>query len=140
MSEPWWVLAERAREAWESVTAVEREELLLEMRSDDAECAHEWEDGAAPGDEWRECFLCGKQDRPVPPLADLTDFLLTRIAEDEDRALAECRAKRLILASLHMGSGTTLEAREAWRVAERDVLRLLARPYRDHPDYREDWR
>lgn len=96
----------------------------------------------------------------------ITEFLLARIAEDEaeaakagsftpwdrpferddyghllvqpGRVLAECDAKRRIV-----------EVAEGWRW-ERDgmgpdpksdeVLRLLAQPYADHPDYREEWR
>jgi hypothetical protein len=84
----------------------------------------------------------------------LTDFLLARIAEDEaarvipdgdpgwpftrsaeeiaesERWKAECEAKRRIV------------EREMADVDEPDwvLLRLLAIPYADHPDYREEWR
>jgi hypothetical protein len=93
----------------------------------------------------------------------LTDFLLARIAEDEarfrrvefelsyinlfDRLLAECEAKRRIV-----------ELRYSWNLqAERNpeppfssifqtqvntadaILRALALPYADHPDYRDEW-
>lgn len=59
----------------------------------------------------------------------LADFLLTRIAEDkkvatDDRAKDECEARKFMV-----DKGTTPE-----------VLRLLALPYVDHPDYREEWR
>jgi hypothetical protein len=27
-----------------------------------ADCDHEWMEFGGPGDEWRECFLCGRQE------------------------------------------------------------------------------
>jgi hypothetical protein len=86
----------------------------------------------------------------------LTEFLLARIAEDEadwsvvasrdvvqmlhgkplaPRMLAECEAKRRIVE--HLGWIVDNEGRN---IVERNVLRLLALPYADHPDYREEWR
>lgn len=98
----------------------------------------------------------------------LAEFLLARIAEDEDvatnwlrfevrdgvpgnyaipdRVRAECEAKRRII-ELHSDGG------KDWN-GERFVhfchscrtpwpcltLRALALPYADHPDYREEWR
>ena len=87
-------------------------------------------------------------------MSDLTEFLLARIAEDEvvareggrwdggmelawrdvggiedvlvigtDRLLAECEAKRQLI-------DLTIP----------HVLRILALPYADHPDYRQEWR
>lgn len=99
-------------------------------------------------------------------MSDLTSFLLARIAEDEaeaphvtyqvnrypeeavgirDRVLAECEAKRQILAAygehLWLDPGDR-DACDAASSAEPAVtmLRLLALPYADHPDYREEWR
>ena len=49
------------------------------------------------------------------------------------RVLAECKAKRrIVLGSppMHLHDGPS----ESW------VLRELALPYADHPDYREEWR
>jgi len=98
-------------------------------------------------------------------VTSLTDFLLARIAEDEtvaragrnadviwpidaalgvvrtgedvylastpDRVLAECEAKRHIVAmAAQLCYGNEEEA--GW-----DVLAL---PYADHPDYRDEWR
>ncbi len=99
----------------------------------------------------------------------LDEFLLARIAEDEvvakdvpgtydekglswwgeyghlsvspARVLAECEAKRRIVELLA----------EDWRISREKLppgladhepllLRLLALPYTDHPDYREEWR
>ena len=78
----------------------------------------------------------------------LTEFLLARIAEDEDeaednepywggwssaheaRVLAECEAKRRIVEELsHDGLGP-----REW------MLRVLAAVYSDHPDYRQEWK
>jgi len=99
----------------------------------------------------------------------LVDFLLQRIAEDEAvaerasshnggatfakdnygcllvqpaRVLAECAAKRQIVA-LHQRYLVALnqESRDADRRCSLEpVVRLLALPYADHPDYREEWR
>lgn len=78
----------------------------------------------------------------------LTDFLLARIAEDEDAidlaveenrywpyrlpssARAECEAKRRIVGSCV----------EESPMEGAHILRLLALPYADHPDYREEWK
>jgi hypothetical protein len=97
----------------------------------------------------------------------LTDFLLARIAEDEshwhakgeyarccqecaalsdweagptvDRMLAECVAKRAIVA-LHDSEHhcTTFSAPEDNDPCE--TLTALAAVYADHPDYRDEWR
>lgn len=51
-------------------------------------------------------------------MSDLTDFLLARIAEDEDRLVHE----------------------SDWRDAINYAIRELAAIYADHPDYREqEW-
>lgn len=98
----------------------------------------------------------------------LADFLLARIAEDEaaaeystamwtsmpstSRVLAECEAKRRIVEELTVARRERVPAQRSgvYDVAEvRDmrsdgdadmVLPLLALPYSDHPDYREEWR
>lgn len=91
----------------------------------------------------------------------LPDFLLARIAEDEAEAqkgalragvgtgpryriVAECGARRRIV-ELHDGVlKRELAARDASALGadlmHGDVLRLLALPYADHPDYRQEWR
>ena len=89
-------------------------------------------------------------------MSDLTDFLLARIAEDERearslipfsrtvvtspwsaRVLAECEAKRRIVAALDYAerNGEPGVWHAWWQAAE-----LLALPYADHPDYRKEWR
>jgi hypothetical protein len=98
----------------------------------------------------------------------LADFLLARIAEDEevaravpmgeafrvasattnisdritahavhfspDRVLAECEAKRQIIADVDGLSG------QFYDEIEYRVLNSLAQPYASHPDFREEWR
>src|SRR5690242_1162971 len=115
-------------------------------------------------------------------MSDLIEFLLARIAEDERvvryasvnahqptlhldtngypvmdpaRVLAECEAKRRIIAALDMtpcpcqraercvihdaSAGPPALERYVDPVTD-DVLAALALPYADHPDYREEWR
>ncbi|WHX19816.1 DUF6221 family protein [Streptomyces malaysiensis subsp. malaysiensis] len=51
------------------------------------------------------------------------------------RILAEIEAKRQILGRINTNAATagTYEIHS-------DLLRLLVRPYADHPDYRDEWR
>jgi hypothetical protein len=85
---------------------------------------------------------------------DLADFLLARIAEDEEfalrypptaaarpRALAECEAKRRIV---EPWTGEVGDDEDDWRygihsAAHDRILRLLALPYASRPDYRQEW-
>ena len=81
----------------------------------------------------------------------LTDFLLARIAEDQAdarehatgwwpnlwRAKAECEAKRRIVESVSHDYRWNKD--HAGDLAQM-VLDLLALPYADHPDYREEWK
>jgi hypothetical protein len=111
-----------------------------------------------------EVGLSGWGEHPEPTL---TEFLLARIADDEawvtdhfagvtlgilppgaprivpipgsmDRVLAECEAKRRIIEGIpapmviHGGVGAP--------TSEPGILRLLALPYANHPDYRAEWR
>lgn len=91
-------------------------------------------------------------------MSDLTEFLLARIAEDEraahrialplaltgakgavvgpGRVLAECEAKRRIVAEANRFEGDDDPGAHVLV----GVLELLALPYADHPDYREEWR
>lgn len=99
---------------------------------------------------------------------NIVEFLEARIAEDEDRAgsgwtrlgdtrwetdnygrnfltpasvLAECKAKRAIIAMYEQGDeakGWDPEAYIASTVF--DAMRALAAVYKDHPDYQEEWR
>jgi hypothetical protein len=51
------------------------------------------------------------------------------------RVLAECEAKRRIV-EVDWRADDSGEA----TLVQQDVLRLLALPYADHPDYRPEWR
>lgn len=89
----------------------------------------------------------------------ITEFLLTRIAEDEaaarvddavptphgcwspERVLAECEGKRRLVGLAQKA----LEDNETTPFGGLDaigdsVLELLALPYADHPDYDKRWR
>lgn len=99
-------------------------------------------------------------------MSDLTDFLLARIAEDEagngcygegeyetcfrrsERIERECEAKRRIVEEHYFmprhesrdfgfEDGNCVTCRKQGPCT---TLRLLALPYADHPDYREEWR
>jgi hypothetical protein len=90
------------------------------------------------------------------------NFLLARIAEDEEwaklsagpdysdaeegtpghsaRVLAECRAKRRIVADLRqiIETGQPVAAQAAWAAVR--TLCHLTIAYADHPDFDESWR
>ena len=88
----------------------------------------------------------------------LAEFLLARIAEDEEAlrpmsrlpsfdgpkidpafVLAECEAKRQIVKE-HLEAGETWCPSCDGQTQPCKTLRLLALPYADHPDYRQDWK
>lgn len=61
------------------------------------------------------------------------------------RVLAECDAKRRIVEESTkeawvIEQGHRTEWTEGGQAARGTVLRFLALPYADHPDYREEWR
>jgi hypothetical protein len=103
--------------------------------------------------------------------SDLTDFLLERIAEEEQaahlaaglhtgdrlegqpplwvghvaawapqRVLADCEARRRILAGCDELDGVLDEYGVATPFRGEDVLRWLALPYSTHEQYRAEWR
>jgi len=61
---------------------------------------------------------------------------------DPARVLAECEARRRIVEYAHSVQGGLERmapmSQGEW-VIERHILGLLALPYADHPDYREEW-
>ena len=93
----------------------------------------------------------------------LTEFLLARIGEDEAaardtgwlafeygvdsagreafaaRVLAECEAKRRIVEQA-IGIAEVSRAASIEDLGGEQILRLLALPHADHPDYRKEWR
>jgi len=95
----------------------------------------------------------------------ITEFLMARIAEDEEaaraamqasaqmahialhdpaRVLAECEAKRRIVDfALMEATGTATRQLDAGELPERTewvAVAALAEVYADHPDYREEWK
>ena len=66
------------------------------------------------------------------------------------RVLAECAAKRRIVRLAHSVTGMDVRIDQEFGVEPRDeavepyrgdlILRALALPYSDHPDYRDEWR
>jgi hypothetical protein len=101
----------------------------------------------------------------------LTEFLLARVVEDEDRIihefdcdrfnvydygsrygecdcnatsrlLAECEAKRRIVATMQeaVDVANDPDTIELSAYTQGALLKLLALPYADHADYREEWR
>lgn len=58
------------------------------------------------------------------------------------RVLAECEAKRRIIAEVREAdlASDAPDNIEISSILARDLLRLLALPYADHPDYRDEWR
>ncbi|MFB6809425.1 DUF6221 family protein [Streptomyces sp. NPDC056387] len=67
------------------------------------------------------------------------------VRHDPGRSLAEVEAKRQILDEIvpavdGMQEGLAFEyGQGVMRPVSRDLLRLLALPYADHPDYRDEW-
>lgn len=67
---------------------------------------------------------------------------------DPARVLAECDAKRRVVDSLRDLTDAETTEDQAWALERGDrseqvaiaTMRLLALPYADHPDYRDEWR
>ena len=112
------------------------EEFLLARVSEDEAAAR-----AAIADD------CGSDEGFTNQFQYLTRICRPRFAEDAARmitrfavparVLAECEAKRRIVEEY----AVTLRAGElmAYQTLD-DVVRELALPHADHPDYREEWR
>ena len=86
-------------------------------------------------------------------MSGLTDFLLARIAEDEEsapfifaeqytpsRVLAECRAKRRIVALCEENLRDLSAGGTGRRQFASHALQTLAQPYTDQPDFQPEWR
>jgi len=84
----------------------------------------------------------------------LTEFLLARIAEDEAgaeraefiadfnqaRILDECEAKRRIVEECVDGLRYDIDCGEGHGTSFENILQILALPYIDHPDFRDEWK
>ena len=78
----------------------------------------------------------------------ITEHELTHVTPAQRRALAECAAKRAIIARYHGAvaaqsdtwrSRNDINTQEACARFSMTVMGDLAAVYSDHPDYREDW-
>lgn len=56
-----------------------------------------------------------------------------------ERMMAECAAKRAILAECRPGTLDDLDSGEDDQPAPMWVARALASVYKDHPDYQQEW-
>lgn len=61
------------------------------------------------------------------------------VRHDPARVLAECAAKRAIIADCRPGTLDDLDAGEDNQPAPLWVARALAAVYKDHPDYQQEW-
>lgn len=61
------------------------------------------------------------------------------VRHDPRRVLAEVEGKRRTIDLYEIASASPELDRDAWLVLK-EVLALLALPYADHPDYREEWK
>lgn len=108
--------------------------LLARIAEDEAGVTH---DGAH--EEWCQdperlpsgkCFYCGHAPDPT----------MTRHVPPTARVLAECQAKRAIVALCQSPDPHTVWETEQGQCNECGVLYALAQPYVDHSDFRPEWR
>lgn len=78
---------------------------------------------------------------PISP-AEYNQMLIdcSEPADPDARVLAECDAKRRIVTRIEEYDRTHISDDFSGELLAEDVLCLLALPYADHPDYREEWR
>ena len=62
------------------------------------------------------------------------------VRHDPARVLAECEAKRRIVEQVDEGRRYDIDCGEGHGSNFDHIERLLALPYADHPDYREEWK
>lgn len=122
--------------------------LLARIAEDEAvaKAAIEDDGGEDEGFSGQYGYLTGRTGSPLdhkPSFGDDAARLITRFAVPA-RVLAECKAKRQVV---ELYRGVSKDAREtrdelccAGEAYLHDALRVLALPYADHPDYRNEWR
>jgi len=71
---------------------------------------------------------------------DLWDETQEREYRVRARVLAECGTKRRIVAACQRLTNQAQDFEYYGVTADDEILRALAIPYADHPDYREEWR
>lgn len=102
--------------------------------------------------DWRELWSGAVQVGPHEDPIETQDSQITRhiICHDPTRMLAEVTAKRRIVELAEEATGLDMQVDNEFRVGSRDseaepyvgdlILRLLALPFADHPDYDDSWR
>ena len=76
----------------------------------------------------------------APKMSDVYDASRNAFTETmRKKALAECAAKRAILAECRPGTLDDLDSCEDDQPAPMWVARTLAAVYKDHPDYQQEW-
>jgi hypothetical protein len=129
-----------------SQTATLTDFLLARIKEDEAAAR------AAGVGAWEAGERCVWRESPIATLDIVTDGaagdggvetpeIADHIARhDPARVLAECEAKRRIVEYGHRAALETEDRFAIYGLAIADVLRALAQPYADHPDWREEWR
>jgi hypothetical protein len=129
-----------SREAPMTLTELTLTEFLLARVTED-ETAARRAGSAAWANSHHNIYLTGDQSSEViavgPWDGDLGDAAEHMARHDPARTLAECRAKRAIVAQYAAAtpqtSGTDAQALE-------QCVMSLAQVYGDHPDYRPEWK
>lgn len=109
---------------------------LLEQIAEDEREAHADLDLGQPLAEHQpgECSTCDVLRRKVMNELDHA------VALDPARVLAECDAKRRIVAECSYQIDNDFGAMATTKLLARFTLKALALPYTDRPGYREEWR
>lgn len=88
-----------------------------------------------------DCPICGKyQFDGTESATEDAWYEHVDQAHQRTRVLAECEAKRRIVDAAHADYEDSLESGDDTTGLAEEVLRALALPYSDHPDYDEAWR
>lgn len=111
---------------------------FLRARLDEREQrAKDWTDAEQPYEEHDagECPTCDRRRRAIVNMLDHDEI------DEPEFVLADVAAKRQMLKVWpdNFAQWSASEANAARAVKDR-MLRLLALPYADHPDYREEWK
>lgn len=91
----------------------------------------------------RDLVRWKREQRANGPDGSQGRIVITRLfdtASDPSRVLAECEAKRQIVRAWPIGVADSASHAVGARAMKSHVLHLLALPYADHPDYREEWK
>jgi hypothetical protein len=98
----------------------------------------EWLAEHDSAEDWSTVHADGKRDMVGCEDPDVPEHIARH---DPARVLAECEAKRRIVAHWPDPFGNWDHTQASAAKAVKDhALRALALPYADHPDYRDEWR